>query len=136
MATKYPYIPQKEWAKRNPEVIKASKRKWRENNPDYHKKYMKSYRKDNNDKMRFYEKQRHYRERNAKGSFTLEEWDNKKALFNYKCANCGISEEELINKTGEGLTVDHIIPLIKNGLNCIDNIQPLCRKCNLKKSIN
>ena len=32
-------------------------------------------------------------------------------------------------------TVDHIVPLSRGGLNVIDNIQPLCLRCNMIKGI-
>ena len=59
------------------------------------------------------------------GSFTLKEWLDKVKEFNNKCAICG---KEL------KLTVDHIKPVSKGGMNTIDNIQPLCKSCNSKKS--
>lgn len=40
------------------------------------------------------------------------------------CLNCG-SEEDI--------TLDHIIPVSKGGLNTLSNLQPLCRPCNSTK---
>jgi hypothetical protein len=43
-----------------------------------------------------------------------------------RCVQCGYS--------GEYLEYDHIIPRSKGGPNTVDNIQLLCRRCNLQKS--
>lgn len=45
----------------------------------------------------------------------------------YKCARC---------KAIENLEIDHIQPLSKNGGNDLENLQWLCRPCNLKKGTN
>ena len=84
----------------------------------------------------FYYRNLSFKRRNAIGKFTLIEWEKKKKEFGYKCAICGILEEELLNKTGMGLTIDHIIPISKKGMNNIENIQPLCKSCNSRKSNN
>lgn len=58
---------------------------------------------------------------------TYLEWEEIKRVFNFTCPSCGKSEPEI------KLTMDHITPVIKNGDNSRDNIQPLCRKCNTSK---
>ncbi len=36
--------------------------------------------------------------------------------------------------TKEYISLDHIVPLSRGGPNVIDNVQPLCQRCNLWKS--
>ena len=87
----------------------------------YHRLYCK-----NNPEIISHLKARRYaREKGAEGSHTLEEWEQKIKEFNNRCAICGGKKK---------LTKDHIIPLSKGGTDDIDNIQPLCRSCNSKKS--
>lgn len=52
-------------------------------------------------------------------------WEKKLKDLEGKCQKCGKIE---------GITIDHIKPLSKGGTNHIDNLQPLCRSCNCKKS--
>lgn len=60
----------------------------------------------------------------------LQEVFNKS---NYKCVICAITNEDHLIDYGTNLHVDHIIPITKNGTNDIDNLQLLCRKCNVSK---
>lgn len=60
----------------------------------------------------------------AKGSYSKDEWLLKKKEFGNKCRYCGFEGS---------LSVDHIIPLSRGGTNYIENIQPLCLPCNMKK---
>lgn len=66
--------------------------------------------------------------KNTHGSFTLKEWETLKAQYNWTCPCCKKSEPDT------KLTIDHIIPISKGGSNNIENIQPLCKSCNCKKS--
>lgn len=61
----------------------------------------------------------------AAGDFTPQEWLEMCARHNHRCAACGEKKP---------LTVDHVVPLSKGGTNTIDNLQPLCLPCNLRKA--
>lgn len=60
----------------------------------------------------------------ADGTFTDDEWQSILEEYGYRCLACG---------TSKSITVDHIVPLSQGGSNTIDNIQPLCIKCNMHK---
>ena len=79
-----------------------------------------------------YKKYRHVRrarEKNAKGFFTMEQFQNLINLLNFHCPSCN----KLLQQNE--FTIDHITPLSKGGSNWIDNIQPLCMKCNMIKKV-
>ena len=67
------------------------------------------------------------RKRNARGSHTFGEWELLRKQYGFACPMCRKQEPEI------KLTEDHIIPLIKGGSDYIENIQPLCMRCNTKK---
>lgn len=50
--------------------------------------------------------------------------------YNFRCCNCGRVGPKNI------LHIDHIKPISKGGSNNEDNLQILCRSCNLKKHTN
>jgi hypothetical protein len=77
--------------------------------------------------LSFLEKRRETRKRTNGGSFTFIEWEELKNNCQYTCQRCLKSEPEI------KLTVDHIVPISKNGQDSIDNIQPLCTLCNMIK---
>ena len=59
------------------------------------------------------------------GYFTPDQWYTLCELCNNSCVRCGREER---------LSPDHIIPASRGGTTYIDNIQPLCNGCNVRKS--
>lgn len=79
--------------------------------------------KEQQEKLRFEEKVRRRKIRVTSGK-------NRHLLFkkyNYRCAECGATNKETT------LHIDHIKPIVIGGTNNEDNLQVLCKKCNLVK---
>ena len=76
----------------------------------------------------FYKQRYKARKRGANGYHTQGEWEILKAQYNWTCPFCKRKEPEI------KLEQDHVIPLSRGGSDNIENIQPLCRSCNAKKS--
>ncbi len=77
-------------------------------------------------KGRISAKNQKYKRRSITGQSKIKhyEWSLILNAFDGKCAYC--------QKNGE-ITVDHITPLAKGGMNTFDNILPSCRTCNSSK---
>ncbi len=143
----------KEWRKKNPEkarkINRICRKRWYQKNKDKCKKWLRAYQRKNREKVNAYQRN-YYKERTerqkeakrlkdnnrvalkikAEGFITIEEWERLKRKYDYTCQGCKKKEPEI------KLTIDHIIPLTKNGTNWIANIQPLCKSCNSSKSNN
>ena len=88
--------------------------------------YAKNYRKIAADNIRHLNARRRARVSGIPGSYTTEQWEILTSFFNGVCPVC----LKHINK----FSVDHIIPITKPGSShWIDNIQPICRRCNSSK---
>lgn len=46
-------------------------------------------------------------------------------IYGKKCLCCGSTKN---------ITIDHVMPVFKGGIDHIDNLQPLCKSCNSKKN--
>lgn len=106
--------------------------KRKENHPNWKggtaKESSKKWRKEHKEMLNFYNKRRRARKTNNGGFHTLKEWETLKAQYNWTCPCCKRKEPEI------KLTEDHIIPLSRGGSDNIENIQPLCSKCNSDKN--
>ena len=104
---------------------------WRTENQELKAQYDREWRKSHPERMKIQRKTENARRRarlvNAEGKYTIDEWLNIKAKYDYTCLSCGRSEPEV------KITPDHVIPLASGGNNNIENIQPLCWGCNARK---
>ena len=66
-------------------------------------------------------------EARKKGTHSKQEWEEMKHFFENTCVKCHGATK--LN----GVVKDHIIPIYKGGSDGIDNLQPLCAKCNASK---
>jgi len=69
---------------------------------------------------RMYKRRKRWNKIKTKTTEQLFQRDGK------RCSQCGATEN---------LTIDHIIPISKDGTNDLDNLQVLCLSCNCKKGI-
>lgn len=115
------------WKEANKETWEAYQKEYYQQNADKKRKYASQYAKDNPEVARSTWHRRRGRKL-GRGVFTRQEWEALKVKYNYTCLCCGKREPEI------KLTPDHVIPLSRGGMNTIDNIQPLCRRCNNIKS--
>lgn len=116
----------KNYRKGHPELINRL-RQWQKDNKERDKANQKRWREENKGKLVTYGENRRCRILENGGFHTNGEWEFLKAQYNFSCAHCQVQEPFV------RLQRDHIIPVSKGGSNNIENIQPLCKTCNLRK---
>ena len=149
----------KQYREKNKDKIAERSKQYYDNNKEYHAKWMKQYyeinrdkiaeqgkqyREANKDKIAEYQKQyyatpqgqvvyfnrgckRRLRKQNQGNGINKDQWLEMMKYFNFTCAYSG---EKLTKYTR---SIDHIIPLSKDGEHEIWNVVPMYRSYNLSK---
>jgi 5-methylcytosine-specific restriction endonuclease McrA len=126
----------------HPETTRANKRRWANKayaaNPEKYRKATRQYRAANPEKIAALKEKRaeeylayvHRRQARIRGAsvsdFTLGQWREVKAAFDFRCAYCG--------DTPKILCMDHLTPVALGGNHTLHNIVPACFVCNGRKA--
>jgi 5-methylcytosine-specific restriction endonuclease McrA len=115
----------KKYREQNKERISDVKKKSVEKNKAHYLMLSKKYREENKERMAAYKRNFKARSLGAEGKHTHED-----VLFLLKSQGhcCAICKQTL-----HKYHVDHVIPISKGGSNNKDNLQILCRDCNMSK---
>jgi hypothetical protein len=115
------------WEAKNKDRVRAKAKRWasKEENKQKRSKLNKAWIDRNPGKMSEYRHTRRARLLGVGGVVRNDEWQLLLDKYNHTCLCCGRNDVKL--------TKDHIIPISLGGRNGIDNIQPLCHRCNSTK---
>lgn len=103
-------------------------KKWRIDKVELWQEYYSDYQQRDYVKEKYKEYNKNHRDHDI----TTAEWQKELEIFNYKCAYCGITEEEHLKLYKQKLHKDHAD---HEGANDLSNALPSCRSCNDRKWI-
>ena len=118
-------VTSKLWAVKNKERIAVTSKNWREENRDRMNTLCRNWRKENPDKQIITLHKYRSRKKKLPNTLTDKQWEFCQTKFDKCCAYCGNNAK---------LTVEHFIPVSKSGELTINNIIPICKRCNSSKN--
>ena len=121
---------QKKYYEDNKEDILKNNKKYYEENKEKISEYKKKWFENNPEKIFNNRNKRRSKEENQGRGITEEQWKEMMDFFNWTCAYSGEYIGGIIN---EKRTVDHIIPLSKEGENEPWNLVPMLKSYNNSK---
>jgi len=117
----------KEWHIKNKKYINDWCVTWRQTHHKEKREYEKEY------YLKYPEKFIQYNQNHRDHDISKKEWKHCLEAFDYKCAYCGITEEESLKLYKQVLHKDHADHL---GANDLSNGVPACKSCNSLKRIS
>jgi 5-methylcytosine-specific restriction endonuclease McrA len=81
------------------------------------------------DEVHAYRRQRRAKSRGVRVEpYTAQDLGDRLKLFGGKCAYC----QQLLDSAGEPHW-DHVVPILRNGVDGLSNLVPSCKHCNCRK---
>ena len=122
-------LANKKYREENRERINKVKREEYLRNRDKYLERTRKYKEDHPELVRLwkkrYKRRRRAKQQEVKESYTIQDEQYTKSLFNNKCFNCGATDN---------LHIDHHYPLSKGHALTRNNAVLLCQHCNISKS--
>jgi hypothetical protein len=131
---------QREWRKNNPERYREQARDLYWKNPEKFRKRSADFAKQYPEKVNSVNRRRKARLRNAKTSKYTEK--QVLELYGAICHLCDLPIDleaprwTALKGWQNGLHIDHVVPISKNGDDTIENVRPSHGFCNLRKNAN
>lgn len=94
-------------------------------NKEHTAKVYKLYCQNNKDAINVKTQRRRTMRKQLLNTLTTQQWEQIKSDFGQSCAYCGQTKK---------LTIEHFIPLSKQGELTVNNVLPVCKSCNSSKS--
>ena len=118
-----------EYNKRYIKENKGYQKKYREEHRDYYNEYQKKYNKENPQNTFNNSVKRRKKESVQGDGISREQWLEMMNFFDWRCAYSG----EYIGGDNDKRTIDHIIPITKNGEHEVWNCVPMLKSYNSSK---
>jgi 5-methylcytosine-specific restriction endonuclease McrA len=125
---------EKEYHSKNKESINKKHREYWEDKRDIKREYDKEYRQTENGREIAYKSDMKRRLTGHGGKFKPHKRKELLDRDNWICKCCGIKVHDEKRNDERKAHIDHIIPISKGGNSSPENLQVLCRTCNLTKS--
>lgn len=116
----------KEYYERNKIHIQTQHKEYYANNKEIISNRNQIFKKENRERYKVYEQNRESKKNKLESTLTTDEWQSTLDFFQYKDAYTG---ETLTN-----ITLDHIIPISKDGITSKYNIIPCTKSTNSSKN--
>lgn len=125
------FIP---WKKRHRSAANAATRRRRALNPEKARAESKKYREQQNPfSAAVAVARRRARILGVLSTLTTDEWEEVVKAYNFSCHLCG-HKVVLELYSPDRLSLDHIVPMSRGGVNSQDNVAPAHRRCNQSRS--
>lgn len=98
--------------------------KWYAENKEHRRQYHREYYQQHRAEIDAKKERRRILAQQTGPRISTEQFQELCEKYGNKCLACGAEGQ---------LERDHVVPLIHGGPNTLDNIQPLCHACNVRK---